>query len=215
MKIKSAIMAFALGFMSLNLTMAQELQPLMLEDIPDGDMMMAEDPELMPINMNPVAEMGTEDAEFSYQVINISQENAQAQSSGANPGDVLRYELKITSDFTNIENYIAEIDVSDILKKGEIIDAGLGEVYGNILRFPAFSQEAPCERIFSFFVRIKPCDEIDDYQVRSTAEGIQTQVPINCGLAQTGPGMMWSWMMIIGAALLTFFFWGMQSRSKN
>ena len=141
--------------------------------------------------------------QVTFKVLNVSQDNKDAQQTGANPGDVLRYELTIKSDTEDINNFVASIDVSNILKAAELIDPGLGKLEGNNLIYPAFSYQAPCEQVFTFFVRVKEnCGGMD--KVTVTAQGISTNVVLHCGLAQTGLSYTWFIAGGIFCILLSF-----------
>ncbi len=94
-------------------------------------------------------------ATYSYSVVNISQGNKDATATAARPGDTLRYEITFTSNTEDVQDFVASADVSSILQAADMIDAGLGVISGGTLKFPAFSQKAPCAKKFAFFVRVK------------------------------------------------------------
>ncbi len=138
------------------------------------------------VTLNQFFEMPN-DSTINFSVINISQENEDAEISGANAGDTLRYELKIKTTSSDLIDFEISVDISDVLVATDIIDNGLGDVVGNNLVFPAFSQSAPCEKVFSFFVRVKEdCGRIE--KITSEALGQKTNVEIKCDLPQTGAG---------------------------
>jgi LPXTG-motif cell wall-anchored protein len=125
------------------------------------------------------------DGSLDFTVLNISQENEDAEISGANAGDTLRYEVSIKTLNSDLIDFETIVDISDILIATDIIDAGLGEVVGNNLIFPAFSQSAPCEKIFSFFVKVKEdCGRLKT--ITANSHGIKTNVNIECDLPSTG-----------------------------
>ncbi len=139
------------------------------------------------------------DPQVKFEVVNVSQDNQNAESVGARPGDVLRYSLTAFSQSENAENFSPKIDISQILVTTELIDTGIGEVSeSKELIFPAFSQAAPYERNFTFFSRVKPdCGNFGELSV--SAHGKVTLVKLNCGLTTTGPGTE----MVIFLVLLT------------
>lgn len=152
-------------------------------------------------------------AQYTYGVVNVSQNNANAQSVGAREGDVLRYEFKIKSDQVDVVNFVTSLDISQILQNAEIIDAGLGNVNGGTITFPSFTQQAPCEKVFTFFVRLNKCTP--DTQMVSSGNGQQTAVKLDCELARSGPGSMMLWYMTI-ALILGFIAIGIfNKRSHN
>lgn len=142
-------------------------------------------------------------AEVTFSVVNISQENKDAQQVGANNGDVLRYEILINSATEDVSDYVATLDLENLLGVTEIIDTGLGELTETQLSFPAFSQAAPCEKVFTFFVRVKPCDGKNSVEV--TVNGKTTKVTLNCGLTESGPGFTWKLMILLAVGTMLIF----------
>jgi len=148
-------------------------------------------------------------ATTSLSVVNISQNNANATETGARPGDILRYEFTIDSATEDVKDYIAQVDVSGLERAVSFTDVGLGTVSGGTLTFPAFSQKAPCNQIYTFFVQVKEdCGDLRSASVN--AEGKSVAVSLNCGLSQTGPSNnAWAWAMaLILAALGTMWISG-------
>ena len=136
-----------------------------------------------------------------FSVVNVSQENSDAQKVGARAGDVLRYELKIQSGVEDVNNFVATVDLVQLLDGFEMVDAGLGKIDGNTLTFPPFSHLAPCEQIFTFFARAKEnCGQLQSVVVSSTGKTIT--VPVNCKLAKVGPSAD---MLIFGGFLIALF----------
>lgn len=148
--------------------------------------------------------------DLGFSVLNISQENKDAQTVGAKEGDVLRYELLIDSKVEDVSNFIASADLSEVLVGGELIDTGLGVLEGNNLVFPAFSQTAPCQKVFTFFVRIKPCDAVDSLIAK--AHGKTLKVDITCGLTKTGPSQNYLVLMILIIGISGFMFFHMRKK---
>ncbi len=139
-------------------------------------------------------------AQYTYGVINVSQNNADAQSVGARTGDVLRYEYVINSEQEDVVNFVASLDISQILQNADIIDAGLGNVNGGTITFPSFTQQAPCKKVFTFFVRVNKCTP-NTQMVSTSNTGEQTSVRLDCELAQSGPGSLMMWYMTIALVL--------------
>ncbi|MCK5461301.1 hypothetical protein KAI58_04940 [Candidatus Gracilibacteria bacterium] len=150
-------------------------------------------------------------ADVTFSVLNVSQENKDAQQIGANNGDVLRYEILISSDEEDVVNYITTVDLTNLLEATEIIDTGFGELTGTQLGFPAFSQTVPCEKSFSFFVRVKPCD--GNASVEVSVNGKTTKVMLNCGLTESGSSFSWKLMVLLGVGTMIFF--GFSFRRKS
>lgn len=140
---------------------------------------------------------------YNYKVVNISQDNADATISGAKEGDVLRYEFDITSDTQDVVDFVLNLDISDVLKSAEMIDAGLGAVAGTNISFPAFTQQAPCQKIYTFFVRVKPCD--DDVSIDAAGYGYDLRVPLTCDLVESGPGLNMMWVGLLAVLGLLAF----------
>ena len=152
------------------------------------------------------ADQPTEDSlppVYDYKVVNISQENADATVSGAKEGDVLRYEFDITSDTQDVVDFVLNLDIADILNSAEVIDAGLGTVTGTNIVFPSFTQQAPCQKIYTFFVRVKPCD--NDVSIDATGYGYDVRVPLTCDLVQSGPGLNLMWIGLLAVLGLLAF----------
>ncbi len=120
-------------------------------------------------------------ASKTLKVLNVSQSNQNAQIVGASPGDVLRYEFSIKSNTEPVDAYVFSMDISMIFKAADLIDPGSGVLSGTALVYPAFSHTAPCEQVFTFFVRVKSdCGDLD--RIISVAEGQALNVPLNCGI---------------------------------
>ncbi len=152
------------------------------------------------------------DGVVDFSVINISQENENAEISGANAGDTLRYEVIIKTISSSLIDFEPIVDISDILVATEIIDAGLGEVVGNNLVFPTFSQAAPCEKVFSFFVRVKEdCGQLET--IISKFHNETTTVEISCDLPETGSGNQM--VLLIAFILGVFVIFGIRRFRAN
>ncbi len=148
----------------------------------------------------------------TYSVINMSQKNADAQNVGAREGDLLRYEFKIQSDKEDVVNFVTSIDVTSILQNADIIDMGLGNLTGNTLTFPSFTQQAPCIKVFTFTVRLKKCS--GKIAMTSSGHGLKTIVPLSCGLVKSGPSVNAMWYGAI-AVLLGFIMIGFFNRRSQ
>ncbi len=136
--------------------------------------------------------------EVDFSVINVSNGNRNAQSVGARPGDVLRYNLKVRSQTQDVVNFVPQIDIHQALQTTEPVDVGIGEIKeGGLLAYPVLNQPAPMERDYSFFTRVKPdCGNMG--QLTVSAHGKVTVTKLTCGLTTTGP----STVVILCLALL-------------
>ncbi len=148
---------------------------------------------------------------YSYKVYNVSQKNADATVSGARVGDVLRYEFIINSPKNDVTNFVVSLDISDIENNAEIIDTGLGDVNQGIIKFPAFTQQAPCSKVFSFFVRIKDCS--GDKNITTSGHGQNISVALNCELAKSGPSNKIMIYILLG--IVSFVMFGVLSKRKQ
>ena len=140
-------------------------------------------------------------ATTTLSVVNISQNNANALETGARPGDVLRYEFAFNSETEDVKDYVAQINVSGLGNAVDFTDTGVGVLENGIITFPSYSQNAPCDQTYTFFVQVKDdCGDVDVVTVSSEDRTIR--VNLNCGLSQTGPASnaLWLWMAILGLA---------------
>ncbi len=141
------------------------------------------------------------------EVVNVAQNNQNAESVGARPGDVLRYELTLNSETRNASGVIPKIDVSQLVQAADIIDAGMGTVSGDKqLEYPALSQAAPYRRTYSVFARVRPdCGSLGTMSVKSL--GKTSSVQMTCDLANSGPGMeMLLILMLLSVGILVISF---------
>ncbi len=152
-------------------------------------------------------------ANATFSVVNVSQDNQDAETVGARPGDLLRYELRITSDVEDVNDYVASIDVANVIAALDFTDTGLGVLENGRITYPAYSNAAPCEQVFTFFAQVKPdCGDLRSLAVG--AEGDSTTVGTSCELAQTGPGQrifLVAGIMVLMMSLIL----GMSWRSKT
>ncbi len=118
-------------------------------------------------------------ATSSISVVNISQGNKDATQVGVRAGDALRYELIISSDSEDVTDYVAQIDISGIQDRVEIIDITKGRVEGGKIIFDSYSHSAPCEKKFSFFVRFKDCS-VGSGALSISSEGKSASVATSC-----------------------------------
>lgn len=139
-------------------------------------------------------------------VVNTSQDNADATQSGARPGDVLRYEIMLNSQTEDVVNFVPSINVSGIEAVVEFTNTGFGVLNAGQLVYPAYSHQAPCTQAFTFFVRVKDdCGSITSMTV-TNAEAGSVVVPLNCGLAQTGPSQTFYLIAGLLMIMLTIVF---------
>lgn len=153
-------------------------------------------------------------AQVNLSVINVSQNDANAQVSGAQPGDILRYEIALSSQTEDVVDFVPTVNVSNILNMVEITETGFGVLENGNIVYPAYSHQAPCDQVFTFFVRVLDnCVDGSALQVSSPEAG-GTAVNLNCGLAQTGPAQRW---LLLGAlmVLLAVLGFGLGGRAKT
>ncbi len=151
----------------------------------------------------------TDGVNYDFTVLNISQGNKDATQIGARAGDVLRYEVRVSSETDDVKDFITSVDVSEITKVADIIDSGLGKVDGMTLTYPAFSHLAPCDKTFTFFARVKKdCGTMSGVKVIANdvatlnvqlnceekapaAAPVETEIPEDAPLVQVGPNGNW------------------------
>lgn len=157
------------------------------------------------------------DAYYEFNVYNISQANKDATVVGARPGDTLKYEVVFGSDISDVEDFVTRVNVGEILQGATLIDAGLGTLEGNSLVFPSYSHVAPCQKKFSFFVRVKKdCGTLA--QMSATANDAVTRtVTLECSeekviITQTGPS---TWVVALIAFLVASVIIGVSVRANN
>ena len=140
-----------------------------------------------------------------YSVTNSSQDNQDATVVGASSGDVLRFKLTIESPTENVFGVEPAIDVLNIEDSAQIFDTGLGEVQDGILFWDVVNAAAPYKRDFTFFARVNP--NCNASTITSAAFSQSLRVPLNCGLAKSGPGSMLVWGLLCVAfiGVLGFF----------
>lgn len=145
-------------------------------------------------------------AQVTLSVTNTSQDNADATQSGARPGDVLRYEIMLNSPTEDVVNYVPTIDVSGIESVVEFTNTGFGVRENGQIVYPSYSHQAPCTQAFTFFVRVnEDCGSMSAMPVSSTEAG-SVSVPLNCGLAQTGPSQAFYFLAGLMMLVLTLIF---------
>ncbi len=142
--------------------------------------------------------------------VNISNDNQDAVTEGAVGGDIVRYQLRYSSQMQSAEEVTPRINVAEVIRAAHIIELGGGELVGSEIVFPTFSLSAPFEKDFTFFVRIKPeCGELES--MRAESEGRSINVKLLCGskgLTRTGPA--W-WVGIVLLVLGTGTLLGLSS----
>ncbi|NJP03723.1 hypothetical protein HC823_00335 [Candidatus Gracilibacteria bacterium] len=112
-----------------------------------------------------------------FMVKNASMENQNAEITGARPGDVLKYELKIAG----AQDLLPELDVSGVERWAEFINTGGGDLSAGMLAYPAFSGD----RDFSFFVRVNRDARAGEYILAYFGDQ-ELRVRI-AGLSDSGP----------------------------
>jgi len=189
----------------------------------------AEDSLIEPVSNNQVEESAEESlqssasgssqglpssAQVTLTVTNVSQDNANATQSGARPGDVLRYEITLNSQTDDVVNYVPSVNVSGIEKVVEFTNTGFGVRESGSIVYPAYSNQAPCTQAFTFFVRVlDDCADLTALSV-STPQAGSVSVPLNCGLAQTGPSQSLFLLAGLMMLVLTLIF-GVFSRKTS
>jgi len=158
------------------------------------------------------------DTVVTFGVKNISRSNQDASRVSARPGDILRYEVRLKSTTTDVEDFVASYNIADVLATSEIIDSGLGTVRGNVITFPSFSQKAPCEKVFTFVARVKDCAGKE--KMRVGAYGSNYDLPLECPkkvlkqLPASGSSQTMGFLLgILSAVLLLGFLWKSAVRS--
>lgn len=144
-------------------------------------------------------------AAIDFTVQNVSQDNLNATRVGVRSGDVLRYEIAISGEDLN-ESATTEVDLSDILAGSKVVNIGGGTLEGTTLSFPEGFCLTCDGQVFSFFVRAnEECLEGETLDV--TFNGQTLSVPLHCGLADSGPGMLiiaiLALFLILGYTLLS------------
>lgn len=117
--------------------------------------------------------------QIDFRVENIAQNNQDALRVGAFPGDVLRFDIDVFPLSPAQDTLV--VDVLDVQSKGQIIDAGFGEVQGSRLVFPATVGSD-----MSFFVRINEKCSVNDSVLRVDAEETSVEIPLECEEEATG-----------------------------
>ncbi len=148
---------------------------------------------------------------YSFKVFNVSQQNSDAEVSGARIGDVLRYEFIIDSPKNDVVNFVTSLNINDIINSAEIVDSGLGNINEGVITFPAFTQQAPCKKVFSFFARIKDCT--GDKNLTASGHNQSVTVPLNCELAKSGPSS--KMIMYLTLGVVSFIMLGLLRKRKQ
>ncbi len=144
-------------------------------------------------------------AAIDFSVQNVSQDNLNATRIGVRSGDVLRYEIAISGADLN-EFAKTEVDLSDVLALSQIVNVGGGTLNGTTLVFPEGFCLTCDGQTFSFFVRAnEECVEGETIDVTYNEQALS--VPLQCGLADSGPGMLivaiLALFLILGYTLLS------------
>lgn len=147
-------------------------------------------------------------AQTSFSVVNMSKDNADATQSGVQAGDILQYTFAFESNTEDVTNFIANFDVSGLIGKVEFTELGLGQLNGNMITYPSYSNKAPCDSSFSFVVRVKPCDELDSKNLSASIDGLNRSLAVSCGLSPTGPSqyIVFASVLAIMSLMVIFFF---------
>jgi len=150
----------------------------------------------------------------SFSVVNTSRENKDATQEGARPGDTLRYSFVVQSD-QDVLGFVPQVEISDVLAKSALIDAGLGSVSGTQLVFPEIQRVAPVREEFSFFVRVNPDCPRNSQNILASFSGEQLQVPIVCELVPTGFGYNRDVLFILAFLIFVIALFLMFRRQHN
>jgi hypothetical protein len=121
-------------------------------------------------------------------VKNASMENQNAEITGARPGDVLKYDLRIAG----AQSLTPELEVSGVERWAEFINTGGGDLAGGVLAYPSFSGD----RDFSFFVRVNKDAKAGEYILAYFGDA-ELRVRI-VGLSDSGPNGL-----LVGVFILT------------
>ncbi len=144
-------------------------------------------------------------AAIDFSVLNVSQDNLNATRVGVRSGDVLRYEIAVSGEDLN-ESAITEIDLNDVLAGSTIVNAGGGSLNGTTLTFPEGFCLTCAGQKFSFFVRANE-ECLKGESLDATFNEQTLTVPLYCGLADSGPGMLiiaiLALFLILGYTLLS------------
>lgn len=125
-------------------------------------------------------------AAIDFQVQNVSQDNSNAVRVGANPGDVIRYEVSISGE--EPEGMMRDVDLSEVLNSSTMVNAGGGTLVGDLLlQYPEEFCSTCDNQVFSFFVRVNP-ECVNGDVLEAEVEGELSRVRLNCDeLAESGP----------------------------
>ncbi|MBT3349129.1 hypothetical protein HN954_01060 [bacterium] len=146
-----------------------------------------------------------------FQVKNVSRQNQDGTQISARPGDVLRYEIKL-SENQIAENVQLSVDVANLLSVAEFVSDGGGVVQNGELVFPTFSSAEVCgtdcpewQKEYSFFVRIKKeCASATNISVQ--IENLKLQTVLDCELVKSGPNGVFiavaAMMLLLGYVFL-------------
>lgn len=145
-------------------------------------------------------------ASVTLNVTNISMDDTDAQKSGARAGDVLHYEFTLNSQNDDVNNFVPRFDVSGLVGKVDFTELGLGQLSGNEIIFPSYSNKAPCEQTFGFFVQIKDCEELSSKNLMASIEGQNASLAVSCGLTPTGPSQYLMYGSIFAMIMLSILF---------
>jgi len=105
-----------------------------------------------------------------------------------------------------VVNYVPSINVAGIESVVEFTNTGFGVRENGMIVYPAYSHQAPCTQAFTFFVRVnEDCGEMTSISVTNTEAGA-VSVPLNCGLAQTGPSQGFYLIAGLSMVALTLVF---------
>ena len=121
-----------------------------------------------------------EDIKVTFSVVNMAEGNADATKVGAKRNDTLRYNISIDSETKDVEGFVATMDFSDVLKYAEIVTKGDAVLEGTTLKFPAFSQKAPCKKEFQVVVRMKNCGDDNIISAKSGNSKNDLNVKLDC-----------------------------------
>jgi hypothetical protein len=104
--------------------------------------------------------------------------NINAASQPADPNDIIVYTLSYFNDSSVTETVTFEDDLTDVLYSANLIDAGGGSLYGNLLRFPAVSipSNTRVNRVFKVRIKQLPATTLDTLMSNNFGNGVDIRL---------------------------------------
>ncbi len=145
-------------------------------------------------------------AEVNFNVVNVSQDNADATRVGVRAGDVLRYEVEIKGEELVDESMATAINLENLLSNTTMVNSGGGILNESIITFPEEFCLTCDGQVFSFFVRAnETCEGGGTLEVIFNEQNLV--VPFHCELVDSGPGSvifaLLALILIFGYALIS------------